>query len=125
MSLSSAFPGWLHRLRALCFLILLTVSGAARADALDDTLAKFLDDKFPQAQKAIDEIAAEAPPQGAAILEALGDNRLLINPADHVVAYRTATGAVLNAKTGQPIPDANASALKKVRVNNALKRAIE
>src|SRR5271166_288733 len=123
MPLSSAFPGWLHSLRTLGFLALLMFAGAARADALDDTLAKFLDDKFPQTQKAIDEIAAEAPPQGAAILEALGDNRLLINPADRVVAYRTATGAVLNAKTGATIADA--SAFKKVRVNNALRSAIE
>src|SRR5271166_2359844 len=115
MPLSSAFPGWLHSLRTLGFLALLMFAGAARADALDD--------KLPQTQKAIDEIAAEAPPQGAAIVEALGDNRLLINPADHAVAYRTATGAVLNAKTGATIADA--SAFKKVRVNNALRSAIE
>src|SRR5271166_1109565 len=125
MPLSSAFPGWLHSLRTLGFLALLMLAGAARADALDDTLARFLDDKFSQTQKAIDELAAEAPPQGAAILEALGDNRLLVNSADHVVAYKTATGAILNAKTGQPIPEANASGFKKVRVNNALRRAIE
>ena len=98
---------------------------AARADALDDTLAKFLDDKFPQSEKAIGELAAEAPPQAAAILDALSDNRLMIDPADHVVAYRTAAGALLNARTGQPIPDASAAAFKKVRVNNALRRAIE
>ena len=98
---------------------------AARADALDDTLARFLDDKFPQSEKAIGELAAEAPPQAAAILDALSDNRLMIDPADHVVAYRTAAGALLNAGTGQPIPDASAAAFKKVRVNNALRRAIE
>ena len=32
---------------------------------------------------------------------------------------------MLNAKTGEPIPDASAAAFKKVRVNNALRRAIE
>ena len=96
---------------------------AARADALDDTLARFLDDKFPQTEAAIGELAAEAPPQAAAILEALGDNRLLIDPADHIVAYKTAAGAILNAKTGEAV--ANAEAFKKVRVNNALRRAIE
>ena len=40
---------------------LLAFSGAARADAVDDTLAKFLDDKFPQTAAAIGELAAEAP----------------------------------------------------------------
>ncbi|MBV8105403.1 MAG: urea ABC transporter permease subunit UrtB [Hyphomicrobiales bacterium] len=110
-------------LSVLALLAFLITSSVARADALDDTLARFLDDKFPGTEKAIGELAAEAPPQAAAILEALGDNRLLIDPADHVVAYKTAAGAILNAKTGEPI--ANVAAFKKVRVNNALRRAIE
>jgi urea transport system permease protein len=117
--------GTLQVLRALGLLALLVLSGAARADALDDTLARFLDDKFPQTETAIGELAAEGPPQGAAILEALGDNRLLINPAGHAVAYKTAAGSILNAKTGETIPAANAAAFKKVRVNNALRRAIQ
>ncbi len=99
------------------------LAAAARADALDDTLAKFLADKFPQTEKAIAELAAEAPPQAAAILDALGDNRLLFDAADHVVAYKTATGAIVNARTGQPI--ASADAFKKVRVNNAIRSAIQ
>ena len=89
---SASLPSWRSR-------------RAARADAVDDTLAKFLDDKFPQTAAAIGELSAEAPPQAAAILEALGDNRLLIDPADHIVAYKTAAGALLNAKTGETIPD--------------------
>src|SRR5271165_5558229 len=113
----------LRGLRALGVLALLAFASSARADAVDDTLAKFLDDKFPQTAAAIGKLAAEAPPQAAAILEALGDNRLLIDPADHIVAYKTATGTILNAKTGEAI--ANAAAFKKVRVNNALRRAIE
>jgi urea transport system permease protein len=110
---------------ALCVLALLMFASAARADAVDDTLAKFLDDKFPQTEAAIGELAVEAPPQAAAILDALGDNRLLIDPADHLVAYKTAAGAILNAKTGQPVAGVDAAAFKKVRVNNALRRAIE
>jgi hypothetical protein len=101
------------------------ISGAARADALDDTLARFLDDKFPQSEKAIAELAAEAPPQGAAVLEALGDNRLLIDPANRVVAYKTPEGAILNAKTGETIAPVSAAAFKKVHVNNGLRRSID
>src|SRR5271157_4311647 len=108
---------------AIGVLALLMFASAARADAVDDTLAKFLDDKFPQTEKAIGELAAEAPPQAAAILEALGENRLLFDRADHIVAYKTTAGAVINAKTGQPIASADAS--KKVRVNNAIRSAIE
>src|SRR5208337_4009263 len=110
-------------LSVLALLACLLFTGAVRADALDDTLAKFLDDKFPQTEKAIGELAAEAPPQAAAILEALGENRLLFDRADHIVAYKTTAGAVINAKTGQPI--ASADAFKKVRVNNAIRSAIE
>jgi urea transport system permease protein len=114
-----------NRLRALTVAAALLSPGAARADAVDDTLAKFLNDKFPQTAAAIGELSAEAPPQAAAILEALGDNRLMIDPADHIVAYKTAAGALLNAKTGETIPDSNVAAFKKVRVNNALRSAIE
>src|ERR1700687_3954453 len=90
--------GSLQGLRALGFVALMIISGAARADALDDTLARFLDDKFPQSEKAIAELAAEAPPQGA---------------------------AVLTAKPGETIPAANAAAFKKVHVNNGLRRSID
>jgi urea transport system permease protein len=97
-------------------------SVSARADALDDTLARFLTDKFPDSETAIGELAIEAPPQGAAILEALSENRLLFDAANRVVAYRSADGKVVDAKTGAAIPDA--SSFKKVRVNNALRSAI-
>ena len=49
----------------------------------------------------------------------------MIDAADHIVAYKTAAGALLNAKTGEAIPDSSASAFKKVRVNNALRSAIQ
>ena len=115
----------LRALRVLGVIALLAFAGAARADAVDDTLARFLGDKFPQTEAAVRELAAEAPLTAAAILEALGDNRLLIDPADHLVAYKTAAGAILNAKTGEPIAGVDPAAFKKVRVNNALRSAIE
>ena len=115
----------LRALRAIGVLAVMASATVARADAVDDTLAKFLDDKFPQTAAAIGELSSEAPPQAAAILEALADNRLLIDQADKIVAFKTAAGALLNAKTGETIPDSNAAAFKKVRVNNALRSAIQ
>ena len=112
-------------LGALGVAVALLAPVAARADAVDDTLANFLADKFSQSEKAVNELAAEAPPQAAAILEALGDNRLMIDPADHIVAYKTAEGALINAKTGAPVSGAEPAAFKKVRVNNALRNAIQ
>ena len=103
----------------------LAFSGAARADALDDTLARFTTDKFADSEKAIGELAAEAPPQGAAILEALRRrNRLLFDPGSRVVAYRSSRRKAVDAKTGAVIADDRRS-FKKVRVNNALRSAIE
>jgi urea transport system permease protein len=115
----------LRVLRALAVAGALLSSGAAVADALDDTIAKFLDDKFAQSENAVGELASQAPAQAAAILDALGDNRLLIDPADHLVAYKTAAGAILNAKTGAPVESIDASTFKKVRVNNVLQSAIQ
>jgi len=43
---------------ALGVLALLTVASVAQADAVDDALAKFLADKFPQTEAAIGELAA-------------------------------------------------------------------
>ena len=112
-------------LAALALLVCFFLAWAARADTLDDTLAKFLDDKFPQTEKAIAELTVEAPPQAAAILDALRENRLLVDPANHTVAYKTASSDILDAKTGQKIDSAKAGAFRKVRVNNALRVAIE
>ena len=54
----------------------------AHADALDDTLSKFLDDKFSQTSAAIGELAASGSPEATPclILKALEENRLLIDP---------------------------------------------
>ena len=103
----------LRVLHTLGVLAVMAFATAARADAVDDTLAKFLDDKFPQTTAAIAELSAEAPPQAAAILEALGDNRLMIDQADKIVAYKTAAGALLNAKTGETIADSKAAAFSR------------
>jgi urea transport system permease protein len=122
---SALFSGEALRgvLGLLALLVCLGLSFAARADALDDTLALFAEDKFPQTEKAIGQLSADAPPQAAAILGALGDNRLFVDPASHAVVYKTADGKVVNARTGEPF--STEATLKKVRVNNALRSAID
>jgi urea transport system permease protein len=111
--------------RLFATLLFLCCASLARADALDDTLAKFLDDKFPRTEQAIGELAASGAANAPAILEALGDNRLLIDPVAHVLVYRTEAGDVVNAKTGEKLAGVDVDSFKKVRVNNALRRAIE
>ncbi len=115
--------------RLFAALFLLSCFGAAgsaaRADALDDTLALFLDDKFPQTEKAIGQLAVSGAPTGTQILEALADNRLFIDKASHVIVFKNAAGDIFSARTGEKASSVNPDALKKVRVNNALRSAID
>ena len=99
---ASLFPAARAGLALAVMLAFLLLSFAARADALDDTLALFVDDKFPQTEQAIGQLAAQAPPQAQAILGALDENRLMVDPASRTVVYKTADGKTLNAKTGEP-----------------------
>ena len=102
----------------------LVLSLAARADTLDDTLALFAENKYPQTDKAVAQLAVEAPPQAAAILDALDNNRLFFNPDTHAVIYKTADGKLIEAKSGQPFAGSEDD-LSKVRINNAIRVAID
>jgi urea transport system permease protein len=110
--------------RLLAVIAFVCCATFARADPLDDTLAKFLEDKFPQTSAAVSELAASGSPNAAPILEALGDNRLLIDPVAHILVYRTVSGDIINARTGEKLSGVDASSFKKVRVNNPLRSAI-
>jgi urea transport system permease protein len=110
--------------RLLAVIAFVCCANFAWADALDDTLAKFLEDKFPQTSAAVSELAASGSPNAAPILDALGDNRLLIDPVGHILVYRTVSGDVINARTGEKLTGVDAGSFKKVRVNNPLRSAI-
>ena len=109
---------WLSAIALLCLV------GAAAADPLDDGLTKLLDDAFPQTLKAVSDIAGSGTPQAAAILEAMADSRLLIDAANKRILIKTADGGLIDAKTGAPIKDAEASSFKTVRVNNAIRTTV-
>ncbi len=111
--------------RWLLVLLLAIGASAARADALDDTLARFQQDKFPETAKAIGELAVSGANNASAILDALGDGRLLIDPANHLLLYKTASGDIINARTNEKLAGVDASSFKKVRVNNGLRAAID
>jgi urea transport system permease protein len=110
--------------RLFAILVLVTGCTLARADTLDDTLARFLDDKFPQTEKAVGELAASGAPNAEAVLQALADGRLFVDPASHVLVLRDGAGALLLAKTGGAA-DIKADGLRKVRVNNGVRTAID
>ena len=96
---------------------------AARADATDDALAHFAQDKFPETERGVDDLAASGAPTTMAVLDALGDNRLLFDPASRQVFYKDAAGRTFDARTGGEA--GGSAALKKVRLNNAVRSKLQ
>jgi urea transport system permease protein len=117
----------MHRLLVLVVACLCCLAGGgAVASSLDEALAKLASTKFDEIAAGIEGVAASGRPQAAAILEALGEGRLLVRPAEKRVYLREPTGALIDAATGAVAPpDVVASALKPVRVNNRIRRALE
>jgi urea transport system permease protein len=113
----------LTALFALVALVSLGLSSVAFADSLDDAFAKLFADKFSQTEQAIIDITAAAPPHGAEILDALGDGRLYVDPLNKRVIYKTPAGDAFDAKTGAKVD--SVEGLKKVRVNNGVRSALE
>ena len=110
-------------LRCVCLLAGLLLATPARAD-LASALTRLADDSFSETALAVDEIAASGAPTAAAILEALADRRLFVDPATKAPFYKDASGKPLAAATGQPLP-VEPSDAQLVRVNNRLRGAIE
>ena len=107
---------------ALCLAVVAAV-GPARAD-LGPALTRFAEDSFAETGKAVDEIAASGAPNAAAILEALADRRLLIDPATKTVLVKDKAGRHTDARSGAVVPVPAAEAVV-VRVNNRLRGQIE
>jgi len=108
----------------LAALALCTAITAGRADAIDDTLARFSADKFDETQRGVQELALSGHATGEEILAALLANRLFFRPVDRAVFYRDAAGALRDARSGGPA-QGETVALKPVRLNNRVRRAIE
>ncbi|MDX2158213.1 MAG: urea ABC transporter permease subunit UrtB [Hyphomicrobiaceae bacterium] len=96
----------------------------ARAQALDEALAKLAADNFSDTAKAIDEIAASGSPSAVAILEALADRRMLVSPETKAVILKTADGKLTDARSGKPMASAPAD-VAPARINNRLRGAVD
>ena len=131
-SRASATAGWLRFARhdgwgaSLVFalsIVLCLFTAPSLADPLEDALAKFADDSFSHTTQAITGIVAAAPANGADILDALGDGRLLADPDSKRVIYKNAAGDAFDARTGQKTE--TGQSFRKVRLNNGVRRSIE
>ena len=96
-----------------------------RADAADDVLAKFATDRFPDTEKGIQDLAASGLPTGPAMLEALAANQLYFDPASKSVFFKDSAGALIDAKSGAKAEGVAEARLKKVRLNNSVRGAMQ
>ncbi len=112
-------------LRILVVGITLTLAALpARAEPFDDALAALGSPGFEEIRHGVEQLAISGNPRAAAIIEALQSGKLLVR-TDHALFIRDADGALHVASTGEPAGDVMASALKPVRLNNGVRRAIE
>ena len=98
---------------------------SARADAIDDTLAKFATDRFPDTEKGIQELAGSGLATAPAMLEALTANQLYFDPIERKIFLKDAAGAFLDARSGLPGADVPEARLKHVRLNNSVRSALQ
>ena len=122
--------GWIEALAILCaaiavFALLLVAAPQARAQSTSDILAALTTDKFPDTERALTEIAASGLPTAPAIIEALAANRLWFNGPARKLYYTDDAGTVFDAATGAVTPDVSTGALKRVRLNNAVRRSLD
>ena len=113
-----------YRLGALVLALCLVLAAPpVSAQTFDEALQKFAGDSFSDTEAGIEAVASSGDPQAAAVIQALQDARLFLDPASKKIFIKEASGTFLDAATGKA---ATAPAdLKPVRVNNRLRRAIE
>jgi urea transport system permease protein len=106
-----------------CLLVLLAVFAAAPAPAQDDPFAGLASENFDDVSAAIAALALSGNPQAGPTITALHNDALFAGP-DGVLLIQTDDG-YLDARTGQKAADVNEDDLNPVRVNNAVRRAID
>jgi urea transport system permease protein len=110
----------------LFLLFWLALGSTAAAGSFDDALSRFASSKFDEIEAAVTAVAASGEPRAVAVLEALATGNLLVQPAGRRVYIKSGTGALSDAATGEAAPaDLAATALKAVKVNNRVRRAVE
>ncbi len=110
---------------AFVLLILaLFVAPHARAQGGFDVIIGLTTDKFPDTERALNELPGAGLATAPDIVEALVANRLYFNGPARKLYFADEAGKMFDAATGESA-DVMASALKKVRINNAVRRSLD
>ena len=105
----------------------LAIASPARADDAPDPFLGLASESFDEVASAIAGLAVSGNPQAAATIQALQDETLFVGPAGDdapPILIKTDAGFI-DARTNKPVADVNEDDLVPVKVNNAVRRAIE
>src|ERR1700735_2500352 len=119
----------MHRLIVLLLLmiLLLPASQARAEDAYEELSASALaisPASFASVRQGIEQLAVSGDPRAAVVIGALHDGMLYARD-DHALFIQLPDGSYVDARTGAPAPDVTDEAVKTVRVNNAVRSAID
>ena len=94
------------------------------AAAYAKAIALFANDSFNDTDTAIASVAASGHPNAEPVVRALQDGRLLFSAESKKVYIKDASGALLDAATGEKLASEPAG-LSNVRLNNRVRRGLE
>jgi urea transport system permease protein len=119
----------MHRLIVLLLLmiLLLPASQARAEDAYEELSASALaisPASFDSVRQGIEQLAVSGDPRAAVVIGALHDGMLYARD-DHALFIQLPDGSYVDARTGAPAPDVTDDDVKTVRVNNAVRSAID
>jgi urea transport system permease protein len=119
----------MHRLIAvLLLMILLFPASQARADDpyedIAASAATISAASFNSVRQGIEYLAVSGDPRAAVVIGALHDGNLYANE-DRALFIQQSDGQYVDARTGVPAPDVTEDDLRTVRVNNAVRSAID
>ncbi|MBV9783422.1 MAG: urea ABC transporter permease subunit UrtB [Acidisphaera sp.] len=111
--------------RSLLLLVVIALVAIAptRSRAQTDPLSSLASTNYDEIRRGVEALAVSGDPRSASIIAALQDGRLFVRP-DKALFIKGDSGFVA-ADTGVSASDVTADALRPVRVNNAVRRAID
>ncbi len=104
------------------FAVAILAGVPARAEPASDVLAELASPRFDTVRHGVESLAYSGDPQALPVIAALHDGELYVR-ANRTLFIKNGSG-FLDAATGATAPDVALSGLKKVRVNNRVREAI-
>ena len=109
---------------AFVLMAALLIAPKARAQSPTDVLTYLTTDRFPDTERALNEIGTSGLATAPQIVEALAANRLFFDAAARKLYFADESGALFDAATGAPAAGISPDDLKRVRLNNAVRRSL-